>query len=62
MAEAASIFHEHVVNYQSELLSPQYESFIEAASKPKKVQSKQWQESFDISLEDLSSTLIGLSQ
>jgi hypothetical protein len=43
MAKAASIFHEHVVSYQSELLSPQYEGFIEAASKSSPANQEQKQ-------------------
>jgi hypothetical protein len=61
MAEAANIFHDHVVNYQSELLSPQYEDFIDAAV-PKKESLERTKRAYEISLGDLSSTLIGLNK
>lgn len=67
MQRASDIFYDYVVNYAPELISPQYNSFFEAASKslPKKgdLDPTIIKENQNvISLSTLSQTLVGVSQ
>ena len=67
MQRASDIFYDYVVNYAPELISPQYNSFFEAASKslPKKGELDPTiikENQNVISLSTLSQTLVGVSQ
>lgn len=67
MERAAEVFYDYVINYAPELLSPQHNSFYEAAVKslPKKTKvQKQYltEDSTIISLGNFSKTLVGLSE
>lgn len=67
MQRASDVFYDYVVNYAPELISPQYNSFFEAASKalPKKKEVNAVVERENqnvINLSSLSQTLIGMSE